>query len=146
MYRKDRDGRGGGVLIYVPKGCRSRRRFDLEEDGIEVIWLELHMNRRIVLLSNIYRPPHADANVIKDLGCTLERANAERKEVVLTGDLNCNILVPSHQVNELLSVTENYNLSQLITEPTQTTVHPVLLLTYFSVQIQRCSVPLVHLL
>ena len=40
----------------------------LIEAGLEMIWLELHMNRRSVLLGNIYRPPHADVNASKDLG------------------------------------------------------------------------------
>ena len=143
VYRKDRDWRGGGVRIYVPDRCQSRRRLDLEEDGLEMIWLELHMNRRTILLGNIYRPSHADVNASKDLGCNLERAAAEKKEVVLVGDLNCNILASSHQLNELLSVTEKYNLFQLITEPTRVTDH---LLTYYSLQIQRCSLPQVHVL
>ena len=77
------------------------------------------MNRRTVLLVDYYRLPHADVKATKDLGCNLERATAEKKEVVFMGDLKCNMLAPSHQLNKLLSVTENYNLFQLITEPTR---------------------------
>ena len=88
---------------------------------MEIIWLELHLNRKRILLGNIYKPPHTDVNAIRNLGYHLERVIAERKEVVLMGDLNCNMLVPSHQVDELLLIIENCNLSQLITEPTRTT-------------------------
>ena len=39
LYRRDRGNRGGGVLVYVPVNCRSRRRLDLEVDGIEIVWI-----------------------------------------------------------------------------------------------------------
>ena len=31
LYRHDRRSRGRGVLVYVPKRCRSKRRLDLED-------------------------------------------------------------------------------------------------------------------
>lgn len=52
-YRKDRGGRGGGVLVYVTDKCRSKTRKDLEEDGTEVVWVEVRMNQRGLLLGNM---------------------------------------------------------------------------------------------
>ena len=89
IYRKNRDGRGRGVMVYVLDGCRCRQRPDLKEEEVEIVWLELHMRKSVFLPGNIYRPPKADSVVMVALGSMLERATAERKEVVLM-DLNCN--------------------------------------------------------
>ena len=43
LFRADRRvGSGGGLLIYVPSQLPVKRRSDLELEGIECIWLELH--------------------------------------------------------------------------------------------------------
>jgi hypothetical protein len=65
FYRKDRIGRGGGLLLYVNKYIKSKRRVDLELDtssSNEFIIVEL-MNMGInmfVLL--FYRPPSSDVH------------------------------------------------------------------------------------
>ena len=59
LHRRDRNGKGGGVLVYVPEACRSKRREDLEVSEIEIVWVEIRLNKRAILLGNIYRPPSA---------------------------------------------------------------------------------------
>ena len=53
-YRRDRGSRGGGALVYVTDKCCSRRRNDLEEDGVKILWVEVRMNQKTLLLGNIY--------------------------------------------------------------------------------------------
>ena len=43
-------GLGGGLMVYVPSHLLVRRRIDLEMDGIECIWLELHFPARVHVL------------------------------------------------------------------------------------------------
>lgn len=50
FYRRDRDSRGGGVLVYVSYSCRSWRRFDLENSDVEAVWVELRVVSHPVLL------------------------------------------------------------------------------------------------
>ena len=38
--RRDGKSRGGGVVVYVPERCRSKRRLDLEDDEIECVWFD----------------------------------------------------------------------------------------------------------
>ena len=54
----------GGVLVYVPKRCRSKSRLDLEDDEIECVWVELRLNKRTILMGNMYRPPNAHSSLI----------------------------------------------------------------------------------
>ena len=124
MYRRDRGSRGGGVLVYVTDKCCSRRRNDLEEDGVETLWVEVRMNQRTLLLGNMYRPPNATSSVLDSLELMLERAVSERKEVILMGDFNLNLLAHSTETDRLLQITEDNNLKQLISVPTRITNHP----------------------
>lgn len=86
IYCKDRGNRGGGVLVYVTGSCRSKRKKDLEEDGTEIVWVEVRMNQRTLPLGNMYRPPSATSSVLDSLELMLERAATEQKEVILMGD------------------------------------------------------------
>ncbi len=50
-YRCDRIGRlGGGVAIYVRDGLTSVERNDLSINGLEALWIELHVQQRKILI------------------------------------------------------------------------------------------------
>ena len=53
----------------------------------------------------------------------LERVSTEGKEIVVMGDLNCNLLAPSHFVDGRLQITDENHLKQLISEPNCITNH-----------------------
>ena len=126
LYRRDRGSKGGGVLVYVAKGFRSKRRPDLEKSGLEAIWVELRVNKRTLLLGNVYRPPKAD--VLNDLETMIENVASQHKDMILMGDLNLNLLNPSNPTNNFLLSARDNNLDQLIREPTRITDHSQTLL------------------
>ena len=122
LYRKDgRYGRGGGILVQVPVSIRSHRREDLERDHIEAVWLELCIEKSTILLCHIYRPPNSAKCILEDLSDVLEQAASERKELMIMGDLNCNILAPNATTKHLTAIMEEHQLSQLISKPTRVT-------------------------
>ena len=41
MFRKDRYGKGGGVLVFVRSDLSVARRSDLEDTALEGLWLEI---------------------------------------------------------------------------------------------------------
>ena len=47
MFRLDRsDGRkAGGVALFTSLSIVTKRRFDLERQGIEILWVEMQVNR-----------------------------------------------------------------------------------------------------
>ena len=53
IYRKDHEGRGGGILVYIPTSIRSWRRADLESEKTEAVWVEIHLKKTRILLCNI---------------------------------------------------------------------------------------------
>ena len=97
-------------------------------DGIEIVWIEIRLNKKPILLGNIYRAPNADSEVLSSIEVMMERVASECKEVVLMGDLNLNLLIQSRQADNLLLITSDNNLKQLISEPTRITDHSQTLL------------------
>ena len=67
--RKDRaKGAGGGVAVYVVESVQNHHRLDLEEDGIECIWIEVWVkNSKSILVGNLYRPPDNSDYLPEDL-------------------------------------------------------------------------------
>ena len=87
LHRRDQGSRGGGVLVYVPEMCSSRRRADLEDHMTEDVWVELHLMNHTVLCT-AYRQPSSNVAVLEQFSDMLERALSEGKEVVVMGDMN----------------------------------------------------------
>ena len=44
IFRRDRNRRGGGVMVYVSQEVNAKRREDLEDDAVEAIWMEIKVN------------------------------------------------------------------------------------------------------
>ena len=104
---------------------------DLEDESLEVVWVELSLSKKLFLVGNMYRPPNGVATILDKLEDMLERAASENKRVILMGDLNINLLVPSGLASRLLLTTSDNNLRQLINEPTRITEHSQTLIDVF---------------
>ena len=84
------------------------------------------MNQRTLLLGNMYRPPNATSSVLDSLELMLDRAVLERKEVILMGDFNLNLLVHSTETDRLLQITEDNNLNRYLFQLALQTTHRLL--------------------
>ena len=62
--RRDRVGKsGGGIFCYAHESEHYRRRVDLEDDIIEIMWLEIiYTSAKNVLIGFVYRPPNSKTN------------------------------------------------------------------------------------
>ena len=118
VTRKDRNGYGGGVLAFVPTFMKAIRRNDFELDGVDILWLELRSKTgRDILLAGAYHPLGCGApNIFHDIVMSIESSLMEYKQVVIIGDLNCNMLTKNS-----CHFLEEYGFSQLIMDPTRVT-------------------------
>ena len=129
LVTKDRTHKqGGGLIMYVRRGLDFKRRKDLETNSIEVIWLELLLSNKPILLCSIHRPPNDDSHLIHDWLTHMEDmltwAYSENKPLVLTGDFNIDLLKEDNSNTlrtEWESLYENFELVQIIKEPTRVT-------------------------
>ena len=131
LYRKDRQSnhRGGGVLVYLADSLSALRREDLEKPELEAIWIELiQPHSKGILLGTLYRPPDGsdflDAEFMSSFENVLEVADAEKKEVIITGDLNCNFSPGARcqgETKKLKSIRQSMNMTQVVNDPTRVT-------------------------
>ena len=61
-HRLDRNRSGGGVLVFVKSNIYCTRRFDLESPNVEVLWLEMCLEKSISFIFAVcYQPPNTNA-------------------------------------------------------------------------------------
>ena len=82
--------------MYIKQDVPYRRRYDLEREDIECIWIEiLFPKSKGIIIGNIYRPPdtskYSDSDFNDKLDEVLNAVSDEEKEIILLGDLNCSI-------------------------------------------------------
>ena len=123
--RKDRrSGPGGGVCIYIRDDLNWHRRYDLECHENEAIWIELFIKHSKSILVNVtYRPPESsrylDRNFNSKFHDTITTVLAEDKEVIMSGDFNCNYHKETDQ-KELKNILKLNGFEQLIKTSTRT--------------------------
>ena len=58
-FRRDRN-ENGGVCIYISNQLSGKRRRDLEQPDLELLWIEIYsISHRPLLLGCCYRPPNS---------------------------------------------------------------------------------------
>ncbi len=129
-FRKDRSikikGRyqkGGGILVYVSKLLRAKRRNDLESK-VETLWIEIFGNNvPHLLVCNFYRPPQStQKNFFEEFESQIEKAKEYGLPIFLLGDLNIDILNKTNPyLAEIDRLQKSFNLVQLISTPTRVT-------------------------
>ena len=76
VYRKDRGGKGGAVLIAVRNTLDSSAAPELEVEDCELLWIRVKLKGRCTLyLYAYYRPNVADETSLRKRGQSLERAS-----------------------------------------------------------------------
>ena len=124
-YRFDRNRNGGGVCIYLKEGISAKNRRDLSDSRIEAVCLEIMKpNSKSFAVLACYRPSDLNAPTYFEIfESILSKIDTEFKELYILGDLNCDLLANTltTQVRHLRLITECFQLSQLITEPTRIT-------------------------
>lgn len=123
IYRRDRNGRtGGGVLIYVNNALNHRRRTDLEDSELEVIWLDVcpFKSKRSLLFAGVYRPPSYSQEMDQKLERNIESAYFLNKELIMTGDFNVNFIEnQKFKKHRLIRSILSMNFKQLVESTTR---------------------------
>ena len=127
MLRKDRNRCGGGLLIYIRRELIINRLCDFESKHIESITLSMQQKRttKKIIVIVAYRPPCLSKSLwTQDLGDLLLRTRNRHENIMVVGDLNCDLSNPDKhdkQGRALLDLMEVYNMSNMIKQPTRVT-------------------------
>ena len=125
ISRSRKSGKGGGVGVYVSDEISWVRRLDLENEDIEVLWIEIHPKcSKGILIASVYRPPDSSKHLNKDFNKLfdnmLTKALSELKETILLGDMNANFL-DNKDNRDPKSIFNMHGLKQMIRQPTRIT-------------------------
>jgi exonuclease III len=135
-FRKDRtDKQGGGVIAYVTDNIVAKQLTDLEPPTSDLMWIELSIQRKKVIICVGYRPPGQNieeaATFMEDFRTSLTLVMARGAEsIIIIGDLNdtCEVWdsvhVHSDLKNELFDLVNLTDMVQLVNEPTHHTTSP----------------------
>ena len=103
-------------LLFLSKITSYTLRDDLISKDLEAICIELtlRMSRPILILT-WYRPPDSNAKVFDLFEEFLQKAEAEHKELIILGDLNCDLYTntASSSTKKLIELLDVYQLKQL---------------------------------
>ena len=101
IIRSDRNRYGGGVAIYIRTIIPYIIRKDLLQDTLELLCIEVRKPKsKPVLISTWYRPPSAKIELFQKFENFLKLIDDEDKDIIITGDLNCNFI--EHTQTKLL--------------------------------------------
>ena len=119
--RLDRHGHGG-VAIYLKSDMICKTREDLHVDGLEALWVETKVNQTTLLICSLYRPPSARATYWELIEESIKRASDTSHKFIVLGDFNSDCRNNQYYEHyQLLDITQRYNLTQLVNEPTRFT-------------------------
>ena len=118
LYRKDRCGvkKGGGIFVYIINNLKVERLYDLEENELEAICLQicLFKSKRPLLIGGIYHPPSVTLDVDSNLEMNIETAYPKNLEMHIVGDFNINFLNSAYKQHRLVKALKSLNLTQLV--------------------------------
>ena len=131
IHRKDRESRGGGVLLAVKSNISCFRRCDLEESDCELLRGKIPFKDSSSYFFGVfYRPPSRDLTYLEVLAKSLDKVSliSEHANILLFGDFNLPDidwdLISLLQPNSLSDcfcddILNFFSLSQLINQPTR---------------------------
>ena len=124
LIRFDRSRKGGGVCMYVKNSHSFLERNDLMRENLEAN-LEIHKpSSASFVVGTIYRPPSALVDSFAAVEQLVKQIDDENKEFYLLGDLNANMLdISNNATKNLISIMEQYQLTQTINTPTRKTMN-----------------------
>ena len=124
IVRFDRNRFGGGVALYIKNNIPYSERKDFVPDNLEMICVEItRQHSKPLLIATWYRPPNSKLDIFTNFELFLFKCDMENKELILGGDLNCDVnkLAPDSQTHKLQTLSSLYQLTQVINEPTRIT-------------------------
>ena len=122
--RRDRGQLGGGVGCYIKEKYTYIRRFDLEPNELELMWLEIKKsNASSLFVAVTYRKPNEHNLYFEHLENTIENVLSFSNNVILLGDFNCNMLTENGLSKKVKELCISMQMQQLVKQPTRINPH-----------------------
>ena len=119
-FRRDRDSKGGGKMVFIKNGLIVKRIKDLETKISETICIELTIAKKKWCIIFGYKPPKQNnALFFQELTNSLNLVVNKYENIILAGDFNINLLDSNADPNNHFSILQDtFDLTNLVKFPT----------------------------
>ena len=110
--------------MYIRDNISFFNREDLVPSRLEMVCAEINRpHGKSFLVCTRYSPPNSDMNLFNECEIFFQRCDTESRELILVGDLNCNVSKVSldPHTRQLSFLCSLYQIDQLIDTPTRVT-------------------------
>ena len=127
LLRQDRGKhmKGGGLAVYIKdtyKASIVQQSSLVSETNFQQLWLKIQCKQfKSFLFCTVYRPPNSPMTFLEDLNSALVDSFLSGLEIIILGDLNCNLIGNCPDGRALLDFCSTFNLTQLVKVPTRVT-------------------------
>ena len=120
LFRRDRNSKGGGKLVFVKNGLIAKRVKDLETIVSETICIELTITKKKWCILFAYKPPkQSNASFFQEISNSLNQVVNKYENIFLAGDLNIDLLDSKSDSDTHFSVLRDmHHLTNLVKVPT----------------------------
>ena len=115
-YRLDRNGNGGGILLYVREDIPTKllKNTSFNNNKLEAIFVEINLRKKKWLLSCSYNPHKSEiSNHLNEIGKHFDSYSSKYENYLIMGDFNAE---PSEHA--MANFMQTYSLRNLIKGPT----------------------------
>ena len=127
LHRQDRGPHkpGGGLCVYIKENYKvssMENVSSVSDNNFQQLWLKVQSRcYKSFVICTVYRPPSTPLNFMDDLANSLIESLLLGVDVIILGDLNCNLLQDNAESRALNDFCSSFNLTQLINKPTRVT-------------------------
>ena len=121
MERKDRNAKGGGLMVLYRSDLPVHRIKQRECYDIECVFLEMKLKIGLGEFYTFIPPPHPpstiDSSLEGDMISKLDQSFIKYDRVCIIGDLNYSMLIPENS-QVFVNIRDSFSLKNLIQNPT----------------------------
>ena len=123
LFRRNRNCQGGGVAIYCKQTLNPRLIDDLKVASIKEVAIKIQYHRNSpMIVCCIYFPPKMNADWTNAFYTYLSQLTILSPKVLLLGDFNSDLLVPSDFSDEIMRSFDLQQIVKMLTRITESTV------------------------
>ena len=127
FFRQDRGDHksGGGLGIFIRDTFEVSCFEELStvsNDNFQQLWIKVQVQKcKSLILCTVYRPPNTSMACIEALTCNFAELLHLGYDIIILGDLNCDLLNDTTPSRIISDFCDTLNLVQLVNEPTRIT-------------------------
>lgn len=126
FFHHDRgEHKSGGLAVYIKDTFRATLLKDvsgISDENFPQLWIKVQVRHcKSIHICTVYRPPCTALTFSDSMSSSLLDMLLLGNDIIILGDLNCNILDETADSRTLKELCATFNLTQLVKEPTRIT-------------------------